>query len=1388
MPEARVETPAAARRRTLAPKFVLSVAIGVFVLLAVLFGTGRYGVLTPQALLLIEARTDGLKIGRLGRLKIEGLSGDLWRDARVRKLSIRDENGVWLEAYDIRLEWRYLELIRRRFDADVVEARRVRLIRRPTLEPKGKDRGLPLSFQIDRLRARIEMEPAFSYERGVYDLTGQLAIERAGGRAAKLRATSVLHPGDHLSIDFAGGRGRLLRLVADGEEAKGGALAGALGLSPDRPFKLAARVGGTTSTGRFTATVQSGDETPLWARGAWTPAGGEAGGQARLGASRLTIPYAQRFGDTVRFGVAGRRTKAGPYALEGRFYAPNLTLRASGLGDLGRRTVGPEGVALVADASDLSKVLGGPQTGAAHATTRFTKTGGDWKIAGDASVRDAKLWGYVLGRADGPVEVIHRAIGLWTIKGDLGGRDGAGKGYVAALMGGAPKGRFEIERPSGGGWAFREIVVKGRGLDIEATGGRTLLGAMTFKGKATASNLAEARIGAGGGAKIDWTALRAGRPDAPWTFSVDATGDRFASGLPELDRLLGASPRVEGQANWQGGALSVAKATLTGAAIKATAAGTMDRARTLAFKADWSATGPFRAGPVEISGQAKGTGALTGPLATPRLDLIADLESVDVPRLPLKNAKVTLSFVRRPDGSNGMVTATAESAHGPARGRADFRFPQGGVDLTDLSLDAGGVKVDGAVSLRSRGASSADLRVAVGRGALLDGGEATGTVRIVDGAGGPRANLDLTARNARPVGWKVVARSARVAADGPLSRLPYSVAAEGTSTRGGWILNGGGTLTDSRPEYVLTYEGVTRLAGRDMRTTEASIIKFGGPEQSARLRLASSDGGKIDVDGVMGRGAVRADARVSGLTLGLLDPDLAGRFDATLNLTGQGAALSGTMDARLIDARGLGAPVAQGLDATVRARLTDRVLSLDANAANEQGLKASANLVLPAATSASPFRVAIARREAMRGRFFAEGEVRPLWDLLFGGQRTLAGFVRAEGAIAGTLADPKANGQISVERGRFDDGASGLSLREVTVRADFADSAVNVTEAKGVDGKGGSVSGAGRVSLERNGVSNLKLDLAGFRLIDNELATASASGQATVARTADGKVRLAGELTIDRADVAAEPPTPSGVVAMDVIEVNRPATLDAGLPAVRRRGSGWQVDVTLKAPRRVFLRGRGLDVELSLDAHVGGTTSNPTLSGAARVVRGDYEFAGKRFEFDDRSVVYLGSRPEAIRLQLDAQREDPTLTVTVRIRGTAARPEITLASQPSLPNDEILSQVLFGRSASQLSPVEAAQLASALSSLAGGGGLDVIGNLRSFAGLDRLAFAGGDATGVSVSGGKYLTDDVYLELTGGGREGPSAQVEWRVRRTLSIISRLTGQGDNRLAIRWRRDY
>lgn len=1376
----------AAKSSTL-PKIILAICGVVFLLMSAALLTTRYGVLLPQGRLLIEARTDGLKLGRFGRLKLEGLGGDIWRNFTIRRLTISDDKGVWLEAKNVSVQWRYAELLRRRLEAEKIVAEKLTLIRRPELAPSTPSAGLPISFNLDDVRTRVEMLPAFSSQRGVYDLVMSLDVQRRnGGQQGKIAADSVLHPGDHLDLAFDIGKTRPLMITADAREAQGGALAGSLGFPADQPFDLKIKADGKESEGRFTAVAVTGKVVPLQASGAWNAQGGSAQGKVLLSASSLTAGVAQRLGPEANFTISGRKAANSLFDLDARVASANLALVAKGLANPGGKVIGPDGLAVVITSPELSKITGGPAMGATKVAGKLRGSLSDIRFVGVGEVNRLTLGTYGLDKVSGPLELTRDAKAL-GVKAQLAGIGGRGQGLAAALLGARPTVALEASRLTDGRLLLQDMRATGPGLKVEATGGRSLLGGLNFKGEASFSNLAAARAGASGALAANWSASQGGA-GKPWLLSVDAKGAKFASGFGELDRLLGPTPGLEARASIEGRRVSVSRAALDGSSFDAETAGVLDEAGALKFKIDWSANGPFRAGPVEITGKASGSGAVTGTLSAPRADLMADIEAIDLPRLPLKQAKLTLSFMKRADGSNGVVALNASSTYGPASAKGAFSFPQGGVDLSDLAIDAAGVKAQGSLALRRSTPSAADLQVSVGKGAFLEEGTVAGQVKIVDASGGPRATLNLTAQNAVLPGAKLAVRNGTITADGPLSNLPYTAQLAGSSAEGRWRLQGKGAFSTEKPGYALTFDGGGRFGRREMTTTETAVLRFGGPERSAKLRLAASDGGRIEVDAKLAGQDADIRAQADGLGLGLINEDLTGTADAVLTLTGRGGRLDGTLDAKLADARGKGEDPSQGLDGSFKARLSDNAVTVDAALTNDQGLKAEGNVVLPAVASASPFRIAIARTQPIRGRFLADGEIKPLWDLMVGGERELAGRVHMEGTLGGTLADPNAVGRASVDGGRFSDSSTGLVLRDVVLRASFADNAINVTQATGADGHGGSLEGSGRVSLFREGASTFRLDLRGFRLIDNDMATASATGQATIDRGADGRVRLSGDLTIDRADVAANVSTPSGVVAMDVKEINKPADVSTSLQPVVSRGVAVALDVSLKAPRRIFVRGRGLDVELSLDAHVGGTTARPLLSGTARVVRGDYDFASKRFEFDDRGTVLLATSPQGIRLDLTATREDPALTAVVRIRGTAAKPEITLTSTPSLPNDEVLSQVLFGRSASQLTPLEAAQLASALSALAGGGGFDVIGNLRSFAGLDRLALGGGDETGMTVSGGKYLTEDVYLELTGGGRDGGSAQVEWRVGRNLSIISKLAGQGDGKLAVRWRKDY
>jgi translocation and assembly module TamB len=229
------------------------------------------------------------------------------------------------------------------------------------------------------------------------------------------------------------------------------------------------------------------------------------------------------------------------------------------------------------------------------------------------------------------------------------------------------------------------------------------------------------------------------------------------------------------------------------------------------------------------------------------------------------------------------------------------------------------------------------------------------------------------------------------------------------------------------------------------------------------------------------------------------------------------------------------------------------------------------------------------------------------------------------------------------------------------------------------------------------------------------------------------------------------------------------------------------LDMKVTAPRRVIVFGRGLDTEWSTDFQVTGSINDPVVRGTATLVRGDLDLAGRRFAFDTGSIRFDGPIRTS-RVDFSATRSATDINATVRITGTPMAPKFTLESTPALPQDEILARVLFGRSASQLSALEAAQLAAGLAQLAGGqAGFDPAGLLRQATGLDRVAVgaSGGAAT---VQAGKYLADNVYVQLGAGGVGGAGAEVEWEPRPGLSITSGAQANGDSRIGVRWKKDY
>jgi translocation and assembly module TamB len=217
----------------------------------------------------------------------------------------------------------------------------------------------------------------------------------------------------------------------------------------------------------------------------------------------------------------------------------------------------------------------------------------------------------------------------------------------------------------------------------------------------------------------------------------------------------------------------------------------------------------------------------------------------------------------------------------------------------------------------------------------------------------------------------------------------------------------------------------------------------------------------------------------------------------------------------------------------------------------------------------------------------------------------------------------------------------------------------------------------------------------------------------------------------------------------------------------------------------------GLEAEWKTDMRIGGTSNAPSIVGKLEVVRGTYSFSGRRFDIDHGIVTVQGGLLNPA-LDISASTTVDAVTATIVIAGTAEKPQISFTSTPTLPQDEVLSRILFGSSITSLTPTQAIQLAAALNSLRGsGGGLNPLGKLRGVAGIDRLRVLGADDTtgrGTALAAGKYISNNIYVEIVTDARGFTATQLEVSLSKALSVLSQTGSFGGSNVSLRYKKNY
>ncbi|MGR3572308.1 translocation/assembly module TamB domain-containing protein [Brevirhabdus sp.] len=417
--------------------------------------------------------------------------------------------------------------------------------------------------------------------------------------------------------------------------------------------------------------------------------------------------------------------------------------------------------------------------------------------------------------------------------------------------------------------------------------------------------------------------------------------------------------------------------------------------------------------------------------------------------------------------------------------------------------------------------------------------------------------------------------------------------------------------------------------------------------------------------------------------------------------------------------------------------------------------------------------------------------------------RSIAGTAQFDLRLNGPLALSSLSGQISTANARVSLPSLRNAITNINATIALSGGRAQIALRAGVD-SGGSFTVNGPLSLSAPFDADLAVVLDNVVVTDPKLYESSVAGRLTLRGPITGGGLLSGQLDVGPTEIRVPSTGLGGSDPIpDVAHVAEPADVKAtraraGLlgDAAQSGGGGaaggqnaskpLRLDIRIVAPNRIFVRGRGLDAELGGRLSLTGTTANVVPQGQFDLIRGRLDILGQRLTLDEGSVQLQGDFIPAIRLV--ARTDTGEVVVSIVVSGQATEPRIQFLSDPQLPEDEVLSRLLFGRSISSISPLQAAQLASAVATLAGRGGNGIIANLRAQTGLDDLDVTTGADGSVGVRAGKYLSENVYTDVTVGSQGKSSINLNLDVSPSVTVKGRLGSDGNTGLGVFFERDY
>lgn len=1354
-----------------------------------------------------------LIVNRMGTNAVQGLeitdlSGITSGDTRIGELTLSDDKGErWLVLKGVAIDWSPMALFSSGLAIDALRIEHVELAKLPENEPPANPATssaftLPLNINIKQLSlpdillgekvagraARLKVDGMAKVDTQFSDSAADLQVTRIDGVGgeASLQANVNL-PENRFDLDF------------NLSEPAGGVLANLARLPQDESVAIAAKSQGTLAD--WTLAVNGDIDGKQAASADLAVQSGDLGRQfdltARGAVGRFLPPQLAGLftGDTdlqltglVEPEQAGVQIDA-------------FTLESSSLHGEGRGRIGREGaLSLKLDAAakgDSARIsLGEGAQAVAIALKSF-----DIAVDGTAEQARLRVSGQLPSITTSDLSV--ESVSVQADFADVNTKTRTGTGTVSIDAASAGSANEILARVLAGAIKINADVSVGEGLTVSTKD-------MLVQSATTSLRLS---------GDFDVNAVTgAGKLEAQLKSAVVS---------PKLAEIAG--PDVSASASFtlgEAGAVALTDFNVSAANLSAKGEASLDVEKVLvatltAALPDLSRLDSRATGALVLSASANGA------LARPEFTLKVDGTDLVLEGKPVEGLSLTASGVADPDAPRADVELAGSYRGKPITGKATLKNENGRNLISPLRIDIEGNHLEGALELdaafRPLGSIKLDFPDIAAVSALVlspVGGLASGTLDFsVDGEK-PLLSVDLDVARLSGEGFAVsdarieakitdYLASAEVAGSAGVKRIDAGKTAISNivanfTQDAGWTRFDGGAQADGSPVSV---KGRVRVAdGKTELELETAKVSYQGVPVSlnapARVSVVngvaeigqlslSPGGGSVDISGSAGKQLDLA-IKMSGVPL------------SVVNKFAPGAGLAGTISGNAKVSGTASAPVvkydlaAAGFQAAAMSSVTRQTLAISASGnyagdkvAFDAAVKDGSGLTLDASGS-----VGLAGSKAMSIKANGTAPFSLLSPVLAAQGMVLDGAASVNLSISGSTASPSVSGTVTTSNARFIDTGSGVTINDISADLVLDRQTVRIRSFKGTLAGGGAITGAGTVGLDGNAgyPGDLTLKVARGRYADGRLVATHFDADLTLKGPLLSTPVLGGVLKLDETTITVPKSLPGSIAQLDVQHENAGKAVNAQAQRLEDRGSGSSgggigLDMRIDAPNRIYVRGRGMDVELGGSLTLKGTTGAPIASGGFDLRRGRLEVLGKRLTFDRGKLTFTGSAIPT--LDFAATNSTSGGTVTVLVTGPATAPVINFTSSDGLPEDEAMAQLVFGQSLSNLSALQIAQLAQAAAELTGvvsGGGL--FDSLRKATGVDNIDVRTDSETGdTSVAVGKYLNDRTYIAIEKGASAGSGkARIDLNIGKGVKLRGEATSEGSTSGGIFYERDY